>query len=38
MSPALRGIGIVLRIAVRVSPRQSLLCLVETVGKMLAAL
>ncbi|MFC7621290.1 ABC transporter ATP-binding protein [Microlunatus sp. GCM10028923] len=38
MSPALRGIGIVLRTAVRVSPWQSLLCLVETVGKVLAAL
>lgn len=38
MRQALRGIGLVLVTAVRVGPWQSLLCLFETLGKVLAAL
>ena len=38
MSPALRGIGLVLVTAIRVSRWQSLVCLLETVGKVLVAL
>ncbi|TCC23119.1 ABC transporter ATP-binding protein [Kribbella speibonae] len=38
MKPALRGMGLVLVTAVRMSPWQSLLCLFETLGKVLAAL
>ncbi len=38
MSPALRGLGVVLATAVRVSPWQSLLCLLENLGRVLVAL
>lgn len=37
MSPALRGMALVLTTTVRTSPAQSLLCLLETLGKVLAA-
>src|SRR4051794_27272405 len=38
MSPALRGVALVLGTTVRTSPAQSLLCLFETLGKIFAAL
>ncbi|MGW7683110.1 ABC transporter ATP-binding protein [Kribbella sp. NPDC054772] len=38
MTRALRGMGLVLATAVRVGPWQSVLCLFETLGKVLAAL
>ncbi|WP_427892602.1 ABC transporter ATP-binding protein [Kribbella sp. GL6] len=38
MSPALRGVAVVLSTTIRTSPTQALLCLFETLGKVLAAL
>ncbi|MGZ0153314.1 ABC transporter ATP-binding protein [Kribbella sp. WER1] len=38
MSPAWRGVALVVGTTIKTSPAQSLLCLLETIGKVLAAL